>query len=169
MTETSTTVEVAESKTTTNYGVYDAPDGDEKQEIVGMYISDGITDQLGEYASVEISDEDAVMATLDRVTSGYGVFSTEADAIESMYVAHALLETLFDEYDSEEGVEAIGVSLSSSSEEAFEEALDAVTVTEDETEQEANALLADESDDDSEDEEDDTPEITDEELNLVEE
>ena len=174
MSETQETVEVAQSKTTANYGVYDSPNGDEHQSIVGMYITEAITDRLGEYASVGIDTEGgSVPVTLDRVTSGYGVFSTEADAIESMYVSHELLAELFDDYDSEESVESIGVSLSPSDEEAFEAALEAVTVNEDETEQEAEALLADGSDDSDEEEQtsteeeaEDLVEISDEELDI---
>jgi hypothetical protein len=170
MSDSTQTVEVAQSKTTTNYGVYDAPDGDEQQQIVGMYISDGITEQLGEFISVTIdTDGEPVPATLDRVTSGYGVFSTDAEAIESVYVSHALLSELVDGYNDEESVESIGVSLAESDEEAFEDALDAVTVDEDETEQEAEALLAGgagESETES-DEEEEEIEISDEELDLV--
>lgn len=170
MSQNDNAIEVAQSKTTTNYGVYDAPDGDEKQAIVGMYISSGITDDLGEHVTVALdTDGDGVPATLDRTTSGYGVFSTEADAIESMYVSHQFLTDLVEgDYDSDDSIESVGVTLSPSDEESFEEALDAVTVDEDETEQEAEALLAGSGGGDSEESGDEeTVEIEDEELNLV--
>jgi hypothetical protein len=166
MSQNTHSVEVAQTKTTTNYGVYDSPDGDEKQAIVGTYISDGITEKLGENVTITLGSEDGVSATLDRVTSGYSVLSTEADAIESMYVAHATLDDMFDDYDSEEGVDSIGVSLSESDEDAFEEALEAVTVNEEATENEAEALISgSDGEDESEEEE---IEISDEELSLVE-
>jgi hypothetical protein len=37
--EESTTIQAAQSKTTENYAVYDSPDGDEPQEMVGTYIT----------------------------------------------------------------------------------------------------------------------------------
>lgn len=165
MSQSSQEFEVAQSNTTTNYGVYDSPDGDETQAIVGMYISEGITEDLGEYVTVVLDvDDDGVPATLDRTTSGYGVFSTQADAIESVYVAHEVLAEFVDNYDSDDAIEAVGVTLMASDEEAFEEALDAATTSEEETEAEADALLASDESDDSDEEE---VEISDEELDLV--
>jgi hypothetical protein len=164
MSQNTQNVEVAQSNTTANYGVYDSPDGDEHQSIVGMYISDNIVDQIGEFVTVSLSlGGSPVEATLDRTTSGYAVLSTQADAIESMYVSHELLDDFVDDYDSDDGIDSIGVTLVSSTESAFEEALEEVTHEDDATEQEAEALIgSDESD------ENETVEIEDEAASLVE-
>jgi hypothetical protein len=168
MTEDSTTIQAEQSKTTTNYAVYDSPDGDEQQELVGTYITESVADQLGEYVEFELSDGegDGLSLTADRETSSFVVFSSEADAVESAYVSHEALDRIGADADS-----TVDMLARSSSEEAFQQALDEQTTSEEETEQEANALLGDDDSDSDESEaepseESEAENLTDEEVEI---
>jgi hypothetical protein len=149
----SQSIQVAVDNSTENYEVYESADGD---TIVGMYVSSGAADSIGEFGEVSVSDSAEVEATLDKTTTNYGVFSTSGGAISGMYVSHELLSELFDEYDADESVDSIGLTISPSDEDSFEESAGV-----DEAEEEA--LVAD---GDSEEEEVD---ISDEEVGLVDE
>jgi hypothetical protein len=135
----STTIQAAQSKTTERYAVYDSPDGDEQQEMVGTYITMSVAEQLGEYIELTVSegDGDGLSLTSDKETSSFVVFSSEADAIEATYISHEVLDTIGADSDS-----TLNMLARPSTEEAFSDALEAQTVSKDETEQEAEALLA---------------------------
>lgn len=175
--DNSTTIQAAQSKTTSQYAVYDSPDGDEQQEMVGTYITEGVADQLGEFIEVEVSEGegDGLSLTQDKETSSFVVFSSEADAVEATYLSHEVLDRIGADADS-----TLDMQARSSSESAFNDALEAQTVSEEETEQEANALLAEgdsdsaESDNSNSEEAeadaltDDEVEISDEEIGIAE-
>jgi len=141
-----TTIQAAQSKTTTNYAVYDSPDGDEQQRLVGTYILEGVAEQLGEYIELEVEEGEGegLSLTQDKSTSSFEVFSSEADAIEAAYISHEVLEEIGADADS-----TLDAVARPSDEETFNEALDEQTTSEEEQEQEADALLAeDETDSD---------------------
>ncbi len=160
MTETAT-IQARQSKQTENYGVYDSPDGDEQQSIVGTYIALAAAEQLGEFAEFIVSDEEDESLTLtqEKTTGNYGVYSDEAEAVETTYISHEVLAEITGqdaESDEYEAPESLSMTARPSDEEAFEAALDEVTVSEDETEEAANALVADGESEDSEQEEEQT-------------
>lgn len=155
------TIQARQSKQTENYGVYDSPDGDERQSIVGTYIALAAAEQLGEFAEFIVSDEEDESLTLtqEKTTGNYGVYSDEAEAVETTYISHEVLAEITDQdadSDSYEAPESLSMTARPSDEEAFEAALDEVTVSEDETEEAANALVADGESEDSEQEEEQT-------------
>lgn len=137
--EESTTIQAKQSNTTENYAVYDSPDGDEPQQMVGTYITEQVAEQLGEHIEVELSEGegDGLSLTQDKETSSFVVFSSDADAVEAAYISHEVLDEIGADAES-----TLNMQARSSDEEAFEQALDEQTVSEDETEQEADALLA---------------------------
>lgn len=163
MSETDT-IQVGIDKETENYAVYESADG---SSIVGMYVSDGAAEDIGEFGALTISDEAQVNATLDKTTTNYGVYSTEGGAISGMYVGHALLEQVGGE-STEDGFDApdsIGLTIAPSDEDAFEEAQGV-----DEEEEEALVSGSDESDEsESEDADEEEVEISNEEVGLVSE
>jgi hypothetical protein len=140
------TIQAEQSNTTENYVVYDSPDGDEPQEMVGTYITNEVAEQLGENIEVELSagEGDGLTLTQDKSTSSFEVFSSDADAVEATYISHEVLDEIGADADSE-----VDMLARESTSEAFEEALEAQTISEDEAEQEANALLAGADSDDS--------------------
>jgi len=148
-------IQIAADSSTENYTVYESADGD---TIVGMYVSDGAADDIGEYGALTISDEGGVSADLNKTTANYATFETAGGAISGMYVSHDLLESQFDEYDAEAGVESIGLTIEPSDEQSFE-AEQGV----DEAEEESLVAATDDSDED-----DEVVEIADEEVGLVE-
>lgn len=125
---------------------------EEPDNDVYGYLSREVADQVGEFMEVDISEEAAVEATLDKETKNFGVYKTSGGAIVGFGVQKDILESVT---DTEEPPESIGLAFSPSTEEDYEEA---ESVDEDEIE----GLL---SGDDSEEEE---IEISDEELDLVE-
>ncbi len=147
-------LEIAVDSTTENYTVYESADGD---TIVGMYVSNGASDEIGEYGTLTVSVEGGVSADLNKTTTNYATFETAGGAISGMYVSHDLLDELFDEYDSDEGVADIGLTIEPSDEESFEEAAGV-----DEAEEES--LVAGSNDSN---EEENVVEIEDEEAGLV--
>lgn len=162
MTENAT-IQARQSKQTENYAVYDSPDGDERQSLVGTYIALAAAEQLGEFAEFVIGEDENLTLTQEKTTGNYGVFSDESDAVETTYISHEVLaEITGQDADSDEyeAPESIGMTARPSDEEAFEAALDEVTVSEDETEEAANALVAD-ADGDSDEEEQSTEEAAD--------
>jgi hypothetical protein len=141
------TIQARQSKQTENYGVYDSPDGDERQSIVGTYIALAAAEQLGEFAEFIVSDEEDESLTLtqEKTTGNYGVYSDEAEAVETTYISHEVLAEVTDqdaESDEYEAPESLSMTARPSDEEAFEAALDEVTVDEEETEEAADALVA---------------------------
>jgi len=150
----SETLEIGADSSTENYTVYESADGD---TIVGMYVSNGAADDIGEYGSLTVSAEGGVTASLNKTTTNYATFETAGGAISGMYVSHDLLADLFDEYDSDEGVAEISLIIEPSTEDAFE----AEQVVDEEEEG-----LVEGSDDGSDEEE--VVEISDEEVGLVE-
>ena len=152
-------IEIGVDKETENYAVFESADGD---TIVGMYVSDGAAEALGEFATLTISDEAEVSATLDKTTTNYGVYSTDGGAVSGMYVGLDLLEDTFgsDEEEEFEAPESIGLTLSPSDEDSFE---DAAGVDEEEEE----ALVADAASDETDESEEEEVEISDEEVGLV--
>jgi len=182
----STTIQAEQSKTTSNYAVYDSPDGDEQQRLVGTYILAGVAEQLGEYIELELAEGDGegLSLTQDKSTSSFEVFSSDADAIEAAYIADEVLAEIGADADS-----TLNAAARPSDEETFNDALDDQTTSEEEQEQEADALLAegetdsddadgdsDEADADSDEEEaDDSPQeveaddlVNDEEIGIAE-
>ena len=149
-------LEIAVDNTTENYTVYESADGD---TIVGMYVSNGAADDIGEYGTLTVSDEGGVTALLNKTTANYATFETAGGAISGMYVSHHLLSELFDEYDSDEGVADIGLTIEPSDEESFEKEQGV-----DEAEEES--LVAGATD--ANEEEEEVVEISDEEVGLVE-
>lgn len=134
------TVQAAQSKTTSNYAVYDSPDGDDTQDLVGTYITTEVAEQLGEYISLDISvasdDPDGLVLSRDKETSSYGVYSSEADAVESAYISHELLDRI-----GARDEDRLNVVAHTSDEAAFDEALAEQTTDEEATAAEADALL----------------------------
>jgi len=130
------------TKQTENYHVFDSPDGDETQALVGTYVAKEVIEQLNgtEYIEFHLftgESSEGLTITLDDSTTSYHIFSSESDAIEATYISRELLEDF--DVDSEESLTLIARP---STEKAFNEALEQVTVTEDDRQQEANALLA---------------------------
>lgn len=176
MTESeSTTVEMQRSKSTENYGVYDAPEeGDNADAIVGTYIAEEAAGSLGEFASLTVfgsADSGGLSLSLDKETASYGVYSDDADAVEASYISHEVLAQVTDQSadsDSYEVPDTIGMSAESSDEDSFQASADNSA----EREAAANALLA--SDDDSDESgtgdsaEEEEVEISDEEIGLAE-
>jgi hypothetical protein len=158
------TIQAEQSKTTQNYAVYDSPDGDEPQEMVGTYITNEVADDLGENLAVILSngDGEGLSLTQDKSTSSFEVFSSEADAVEAAYISHEVLDEIGADADS-----TVNMLVEESTAEAFDEALEDQTVDEEEAEQEAEALIGGSSDGDDSDEEE-TVEIEDEALDLTE-
>ena len=113
----SETLEIGADSSTENYTVYESADGD---TIVGMYVSNGAADDIGDYGSLTVSSEGGVTASLNKTTTNYATFETAGGAISGMYVSHDLLAELFDEYDSDEGVAEISLIIEPSTEDAFE-------------------------------------------------
>jgi len=151
----SETLEIGADSSTENYTVYESADGD---TIVGMYVSNGAADDIGEYGSLTVSDEGGVAVSLNKTTTNYATFETAGGAISGMYVSHDLLADLFDGYDSDEGVADIGLTIEPSDEESFEKEQGV-----DEAEEES--LVAGATDANEEAEE--VVEISDEEVGLV--
>lgn len=143
----STTIQAEQSKTTENYAVYDSPDGDEQQRLVGTYILADVAEQLGEYIELELAegDGDGLSLTQDKSTSSFEVFSSDADAIEAAYIADEVLAEIDADADS-----TLNAAARPSDEETFNDALDAQTTSEEEKEEEADALLADTENDSDE-------------------
>jgi len=130
------------TKKTENYHVFDSPDGDETQALVGTYVAAEVIEQLNgtEYIEFHLfsgESNEGLTITLDDSTTSYHIFSSESDAIEATYISRELLED-FDVYSGE----SLTLIARPSTEKAFNEALEQVTVTEDDRQQEANALLA---------------------------
>ena len=130
------------TKQTENYHVFDSPDGDETQALVGTYVAAEVIEQLNgtEYIEFHLfsgESSEGLTITLDDSTTSYHIFSSESDAIEATYISRELLED-FDVYSGE----SLTLIARPSTEKAFNEALEQVTVTEDDRQQEANALLA---------------------------
>jgi len=130
------------TKQTENYHVFDSPDGDETQALVGTYVAAEVIEQLNgtEYIEFHLfrgESSEGLTITLDDSTTSYHIFSSESDAIEATYISRELLED-FDVYSGE----SLTLIARPSTEKAFNEALEKVTVTEDDRQEEANALLA---------------------------
>jgi hypothetical protein len=130
------------TKQTENYHVFDSPDGDETQALVGTYVAAEVIEQLNgtEYIEFHLfngESSEGLTITLDDSTTSYHIFSSESDAIEATYISRELLEDF--EVNSQESLTLIARP---STEKAFNEALEKVTVTEDDRQEEANALLA---------------------------
>lgn len=129
------------TKQTENYHVFDSPDGDETQALVGTYVATEVIEQLDgtEYLEFHLfngESSEGLTITLDESTTSYHIFSSESDAIEATYISRELLE------DFAVPGEPLTLIARPSTEKAFNEALKKVTVTEDDRQQEANALLA---------------------------
>jgi hypothetical protein len=130
------------TKQTENYHVFDSPNGDETQALVGTYVAAEVIEQLNgtEYIEFHLfngESSEGLTITLDDSTTSYHIFSSESDAIEATYISRKLLEDF--DVNSEESLTLIARP---STEKAFNEALEKVTVTEDDRQEEANALLA---------------------------
>jgi hypothetical protein len=130
------------TKQTENYHVFDSPNGDETQALVGTYVAAEVIEQLNgtEYIEFHLfngESSEGLTITLDDSTTSYHIFSSESDAIEATYISRELLEDF--EVNSQESLTLIARP---STEKSFNEALEKVTVTEDDRQEEANALLA---------------------------
>jgi hypothetical protein len=128
------------TKQTENYHVFDSPNGDETQALVGTYVAAEVVEELNETEYIEFhifNGDEGLTITRDDSTASYHVFSSKSDAIETMYISRELLEDI--DIQSEESLTVIARP---STEKAFNEALEEVTVTKDDRQEEANALLA---------------------------
>lgn len=137
---------------------FESPDGD---AICASYIDRDVADQLGEYAEVTVAEagEEEVSANLSKTTTNYGVYETPGGHVTGLYVTRDVLDDMAG--DEEEAPESISLVFSPSDEDAFESAREAI---QEEAENEAEGLIAGDSDDEEEEE---AVEISDEELNLV--
>lgn len=144
MTEANT-IQVTQDNQTENYAVYESADED---SIVGMYIENGISESLGEFAAVTIQDasdtEENATSEKKKDTSNYGVYELPP-AVTGMYVSHDALDSDETE-DGFEAPESIGLAIAPSDEESFEASLP-------DLDDQSDALVSGESDDDSDEEE----------------
>lgn len=152
-----TTIEIRQQNPdeTDNMAQFESPDS---ERVCASYVGRSVADDLGEFATLSITDDADVQAQLDNTTANYAVYETPQGLVTGLYVSR-------DEFDGEEPPESIGLALSQSDESAFEEAAESASEAE---EDEAEGLLASGSDSDESDESDDEEvEISDEELDLV--
>lgn len=128
-------IQIAVDNETENYAVYESADED---TIVGFYVAEGAAENIGEFGALDVSLEgEGVTAELQKETQNYGVYAAEP-TVTGMYISHEVLGS--DEEDAD-APEEIGITITPSDEQAFEEA---VGPAQDE-EQEA-ALVADADD-----------------------
>lgn len=134
------------------------------------YLDRAVADQLGEFLTLEVSEEADVMAQLDSVTGSgsgnYATFETPGGAVTGLGIHNDVWSDVLGtevERDDDGNVtnapSAIGLTFTSSSEEEFEDAQSA-------DEEEVEALIGG-STDDSEEEEEEEVEIADEQIGLV--
>jgi hypothetical protein len=164
----SVTVEVEQTDTTENYAVYDAFD----DEIVGTYIAEEAAEELGESSefTVHAEGEDGGLSlSRDRETASYGVFSDQAEAVETTYVSHEVLAELTgqdadsDEYTVPESIGMDAEALEGDEAPSREEAAEALVAGAD-GDSESESTDSDESEVNDSDEEE--VEISDEEIGL---
>lgn len=158
-------IQLRQSKeaTDTQRAQYESPDAGERQQVCTMVAADSISEQLGEFAELTVSEEADVQATIDRETTNYGVYETPGGAIEGLYISAETLEAIFGETD--EAPESVGLSFAPSDEDAFEAEAD--QREEDSVdEEEVEALVGGESDES--DDEPEEVEVDDEAVGLVE-
>lgn len=168
MNETTIHLRQTSDATDSSMAQYESPDAD---AICASYVSQQIAGSLGEYAELEIeSDEAAVPLKLDGVSGAnddgnYAVYDTPGGNLTGVYISHeALAEVHGNEASPENAPESVNVALSPSSEDEFEEAAG----SDEPDENEADALLSGTSEDSDSDDEQEV-EVSDEELNLVNE
>ena len=157
-----TTIEVRQQNldATDSMAQYESPNSD---DVCASYISRKVASDLGEFASLNISDDASVEADLQKETTNYAVYETPNGLVTGLYISREVF--------GEDSPDSIGLTLSESSEEAFEEAQAERNEEEEEAaEEEADALLGgSESDDSDEEEVEIADEELDEELGLTEE
>lgn len=153
-----TTIELRQQNLdeTDSMAQFESPDG---EDVCASYVSRNVASELGEFASLTISDDADVTADRQKETTNYAVYETAGGAVTGLYVNSELLAD-----DEGETPESIGLQFSESDEESFEEARAAI---EEEAEEEAEGLLADSDESDDSDDEGDEVEISDEELSLT--
>lgn len=136
------------------------------------YLSRQVSDELGEYMSMTVSEEADVTASLDGVTGNgsgnFATFETPGGAVVGLGISLDVLEGVLGftvERDGDDVVqnapESVGLSFASSTEEDFEESEQA-------DEEEVAALVGGSDSDESEDESEEEVEISDEELKITE-
>lgn len=143
--------QIAVDNETENYAVYESADED---TVVGFYVAEGAAEDIGEFGALDVSLEgEGVAAELQKETANYGVYAAEP-TVTGMYLSHELLGSDGDEADAPD---EIGITITPSDEQAFEEAIPA------DTDEEQEAALVSDADNES-DEEETTPEEQEQEL-----
>lgn len=129
-----------------DYSVYDAATVAGTQAAKGFAFLQSAAEKAGDFIEVELTEEGGDLQ-LEKVTSATGRYSTEGAAVRHIYVDHSVLNELGGEPGDDEynAPESLGISISPSTEEAFEESQE---TPEDATE-EAEGLLAGVGDDDA--------------------
>lgn len=159
-----------EEKTSGDYTVFDAATVGGEQPAKGFAFLTSAASQVGRFIEVSVSEGDDLV--LEKTTSATGRYSTEGPAVRHIYLSHALLSEFGGEATDEgfDAPESLGISISPSDADSFEESKqmpedaeaeaegllsgvgdsDAVEVSEDEEEDdadaEAEALLAEAED-----------------------
>lgn len=135
-----TTIEVRQQNPdeTDSPAQYESP---ESEDVCASYFSRQVSEQLGEYASLTISDSASVEAQLDYDTKNYAIYETPSGVVEGLYISHDVFT------EDTESPESIGLTLSESDEEAFDESM---MDEQEAAEQEADALLGGSDDSDEE-------------------
>lgn len=141
-----TTIEMESGDESGDYTVYDAATVAGTQLAKGFAFLSSAAAQAGDYITVTLS-EDGDEIELEKVTSATGRYSTPGAAVRHIYIDHSVLDDLggsdgSDEYDAPE---SLGISITPSTEEAFEESQE----TPEDAEDEAASLLSGIGDEDS--------------------
>ena len=131
---------------------FESPNSD---DVCASYLSRNVADQIGEYATLTISEDAEVTAERQKETSNYAVYETAGGHVTGLYLSRDL-------FDGDESPESIGLTFFESDQESFEYAQ---AERNEEAEEEAEGLLAGSDDTDDSDEEE--VEISDEELDLA--
>lgn len=162
------TIEMRQVSESGDYTVYDGPTVAGVQALKGLAVIDSAAEKLGDYMTVELSDEAEVTLVPEKFTGATGRYATEGGAIRHAYFHPSVLEPFgFEQTEGEDGEqevtlpESIGITLSPSSEDAYEASVEEAQA---DAEDEAEGLVSGDSEADSDEE---TVEISDEEAGLV--
>lgn len=125
-------------KTSGEYTVYDGPTVAGHQAVKGFAFLTSAAQKAGQYIEIELSEGDDLQ--LEKTTSATGRYSTESAAVRHIYISHQTLEEFGGDGSGEEFVapESLGISISASDEEAYEESKQ----TPEDAEEEADGLLS---------------------------
>lgn len=160
----SETYQMKKVSTSGNYTVYDSTKVAGSPPVKGFALISSVAEKVGDFLELSLSEEGATELGLEKVTSRTGRYSTEGGAVRHIYFAHDVLDSFGGSMpDGEDAVyeapEAIGISLSASTEDAFEEAQES---TDNAAEDEAAALLGDSAASEEESESEEESDLDDE-------